>query len=192
MPESKYYMIWESNPDIDDTLREYLAAIYEGLSEEEQDIRFYEDNAERLEDERQNLAHIQSANGILVIGNLGLWSGRHYGILDKTKHPEPVSISDCLQSYVHGDSEIKFYVDEKGEFRASESHHDGTNYYWFRGWRPNISQRQKDNLLVKLCSNPDAREYGLINRYTFRLGDLIGDVYSWKFKYRPRCSTVVF
>ena len=86
MPESKYYMIWESNPDIDDTLREYLAAIYEGLSEEEQDIRFYEDNAERLEDERQNLAHIQPANGILVIGNLGLWSGRHYGILDKTKH----------------------------------------------------------------------------------------------------------
>lgn len=45
MPESKYYMIWESNPDIDDTLREYLAAIYEGLSEEEQDIRLTAHNS---------------------------------------------------------------------------------------------------------------------------------------------------
>lgn len=184
-PAHSSYTIWESDPDIDETTRECLAAEYGDLPEEEQERLFYEDNANRLDDEKANLAHVPVPNGILAIASLGLWDGRKQGVL-----PDDIqTLPNCFRSYVNSQSEQTFYVDAKGEFRCDEAHHDGTNYYRFRLWKDSVTEAQKDMVRSRILSNPpDNILESLLRKYTYRAGDLIGDVYGWSFPNRPKAS----
>lgn len=179
------YNIWTSEPDFDQW-KENMASEYPDESEDTLRAIMYETNNIYLDDEKLNLGHLIPENGILAIAQLGLWHGTKQAVLEKNI---PESVSDCLRSYVSGDSEITFYVDLKGEFRAEEIHHDGRNTYCFRAWKPDVTEKQKAYLLLKIYMGLDA-ESG-IKRLTYRLGDQIGDVYGWKFPHRPKCSIPV-
>ena len=77
-------------------------------------------------------------------------------------------------------------MDEDGDLRIREAHHDGTNYYLFRAYRPEVTEVQKEALWDLAHTG---QEYeSLMEQLTYRLGDLIGDVYGWTFPNRPECS----
>ena len=113
----------------------------------------------------------------------GLWNGNKQALPNS---PAPDNIADCLRLYSRDAYEQTFYIDEKGEFWCEEIHHDGTNRYWFRAWRPEITGTQKENLEAQILSGKDCT--AAIKRKTIRLGDFIGDVHGWKFPYRSRIS----
>lgn len=101
-----------------------LAEQYPELSEDELYQKMYELNAEYLGDERMNL-DIRLSQPILVIADLGRWSGRFSGY----KEIGSGKISDCL----YADTDYcEWYVDKFGDLRADAVHHDGTNHYLYR------------------------------------------------------------
>lgn len=177
------HVIWNSSPDFDDW-EDDLREEYPDASEDELVNIMYETNNDYLDDERANLRDIEVPNGIFAVAELGLWNGHFSGVLPHEKEPE--SVSDCLKSYVSGDSELTIYVDEGGDLRIREAHHDGTNCYLFRAYRPEVTEEQKEALWDLAHTG---QEYeSLMEQLTYRLGDLIGDVYGWTFTNRPECS----
>lgn len=131
---------------------------------------------ELIYDERANL-NIQLNEPILVIGDLGLWNGRRQGY----KEIESGNIKDCLYSNY---DYTTWYVDNKGDFRCDDTHHDGTNHYLYRAWKENTSEDQRDDLRDKLYHGTAKRAD--VERYTERLGDKIGEIYGWKFPERKQ------
>ena len=175
----KRYVIWSNNLDLEDWRDDLLAEAEEnGESAEtltEQDLyeRMYERNADYLEDERVNLSHVVFNEPILVIANLGLWNGRHKGY----KEIQSGKVTDCLYS----DTDyIEWYVDAYGNMRCDATHHDGTNHYLYRAWKPGLSEYQKDNLREAILEGKATTE--LIGRYTHRIGDKIAAVFGWSVK----------
>lgn len=175
------HIIWtayQNFEDWEDDLREE----YPDASEDTLYTIMLETNRDYLDDERSNLSDICIPNGICAVGVVETWQGRFTGIPKEA----PVSVPDCLRSFCDSESYITFYVDEKGEFRVKEAHHDGTNCYWFRAFKPGVSEEQKERLQGLILSNLPYEKY--LRRITYRLGDLIGDVYGWKFPNRPKQS----
>lgn len=177
----KEYLIWDSEPNFEDW-KDDLQSEYPDATEEELYRIMYETNSEYLNNERANLSGIYLPNGICAVADLGLWNGRHPGFI---KYPVN-TVKDCLRSHVNGDSHVRFYVDAKGELRTREAHHDGTNWYWFRAYKPGVTDDQKHYLNNMVYAGEDYEPY--LRRITFRLGDLIGDVYGWTFPRRPKDS----
>lgn len=162
-------IIWTSMPDFRDW-KEDLRTEYPDNSEEELMNIMYEINWDYLNDERANL-NINLDNEIVVIAELGLWNGRRTGY----KIIESGVISDCLKPNCN-DSEIEWFVDGRGEFRASETHHDGTNYYRYRYFK-DISERAKEDFLSKIFEGTVTSAD--ISRYTRSVGKEIRKVYGW-------------
>ena len=109
---------------------------------------------------------------IICIAILGLWNGNPMAY--KRMHTNKVS--ECLHSLMDGISEIEFFVDERGDFRAHEMHHDGTNSYLYRVWK-DVSVVQKENFLGKVYRGVATRKD--ITRYTRKIGADIAKVYGW-------------
>ena len=104
MTEEKH-LIWSDYLDYEDW-RADLEAEYPELTEYERMALMHEINGGYLDDERANL-NIQLDQPILVIADLGLWTGRHMGY----KEIESGNIRDCLFS----DRDIDYatwYVDK--------------------------------------------------------------------------------
>jgi hypothetical protein len=130
-----------------------------------------------IEDERGFLAAIDYENeimildrpldnDILIIANLGLWSGRKtgYKILDNN-----------LKSILNAGCGDYYKVEYNGfNVVATDSHHDGTNYYTFR----KIKDPDKIEILLDKLYNGTATNSD-INRYTKSLRDDIKAVYGW-------------
>lgn len=167
-------VIW-SNEDLDlEDWRESLEELYPGFSDDELYRKMLTSNAENLYDERANL-NIQLSQPILVIADLGLWNGRHMGY----KEIPSGNIRDCLYSEYEYTT---WYVDQNGDFRCDDIHHDGTNHYLYRVYKDNATEAQKDQLKEKLYEGTATRSD--ITRITRRLGDEIGKVYGWTFPTR--------
>ena len=167
-PEEKH-IIW-INYDLDyDDWKDDLEADYPDLSEQERIALMYEINGDYLDDERMNL-NVQLSAPILVIGDLGLWNGRRMGY----KEIASGKISDCLYS----DTDYAtWYVDRLGDLRCDAIHHDGTNHYLYRTYKPGVRQSQIDHLKEKLYFGTATRAD--ITRITRRLGDDIAKVYGF-------------
>lgn len=181
------HLIW-SNYDLDPDSEEWRESYLEmceanGIEPPGSDYDRWdyvtEMNDENLYFERENL-NIQLSENIIVIAELGLWSGRRPGY----RVIRSGNISSCL--YFNYDY-AEWWVDEKGDLRGMESHHDGTNAYLYRVWKPDLSETQKENFKGKILSGKATRQD--INRYTSRLGDYIGDVYGWTFPHRKAIKT---
>ena len=87
------HLIW-SDYDLDyEDWRADLESEYPELSEDERMKLMYEINNDHLDDERVNL-NIQLEQPILIIADLGLWTGRHTGY----KEIASGNIRDCLSS----------------------------------------------------------------------------------------------
>ena len=170
----KKYPIW-SNYDLDyDDWRADLEENYPELSENERIEMMYETHNHYLDDERVD---IQLNMPILIIGDLGLWTGRHSGY----KEIASGNIKDCLFTDTDYSS---WYVDKLGDLRCDASHHDGTNHYLYRVYKDGVSEEQMDNLKDKIYRGVATRAD--ITRITRRLGDEIGKVYGWSFPKRGR------
>ena len=168
------HLIW-SNYCLDyEDWRADLEAEYPELSEDERHYMMYEINDGYLDDERMNL-NIQLPEPILVIADLGLWTGRHSG------YKEVISgnIQDCLRSE---NDYSTWYVDKNGDFRCDDVHHDGINHYLYRVFREDASDAQRGELLSKIYFG--TATFADIDRVTRRLGDEIGKVYGWEFSQR--------
>ena len=182
MTEQKH-LIW-SNFDLDyEDWRDDLEAEYPELSEQERMDLMHEINNNYLDDERANL-NIQLGQPILIIADLGLWTGRHMGY----KEIESGNIRDCL--YSGRDIEYStWYVDKLGDLRCDAIHHDGTNHLLYRTYKPGVRDSQIDLLKEKLYCGKATRAD--ITRITRRLGDEIGKVYGWDFPQRGRQAVSV-
>lgn len=165
------HLIWSNyNLDLDDW-REDLLEEYPDASESELYQLMDERNSSYLDDERCNL-NIQMAMPIIIIGDLGLWNGRRTGYKDIPSG----NIRDCLYS----DTDYTtWYVDRLGDLRCDAVHHDGTNHYLYRAFKPGVSEAQMDRLREKIYDGSVTRAD--ITRVTQRLGDAIGKVYGWDF-----------
>lgn len=169
MKSEEKHIIW-SNYDLDyEDWKDDLEENYPELSEQERITLMYEINGDYLEDERTNL-NVQLSAPILVIGDLGLWYGRRMGY----KEIASGKICDCLYS----DTDYStWYVDRLGDLRCDAIHHDGTNHYLYRTYKPGVVQSQIDNLKEKLYYGTATRAD--ITRITRRLGDEIAKVYGF-------------
>ena len=165
------HLIWSNyNLDLDDW-REDLLEEYPDANESELYQLMDERNSSYLDDERCNL-NIQMAMPIIIIGDLGLWNGRRTGYKDIPSG----NIRDCLYS----DTDYTtWYVDRLGDLRCDAVHHDGTNHYLYRAFKPGVSEAQMDRLREKIYDGSVTRAD--ITRVTQRLGDAIGKVYGWDF-----------
>ena len=169
------HLIWSNyHLDLDDW-RDDLLEEYPDASETELYQLMQERNDSYLDDERVNL-NIQQSRPILVIADLGRWNGRFSGY----KEIASGNIRDCLYS----DTDYStWYVDRLGDLRCDAVHHDGTNHYLYRVYKPGVTDEQIDRLKEKIYDGVATRAD--ITRITQRLGDDIGKVYGWSF---PRPS----
>ena len=143
MTEQKH-LIWSNYALNFEDWRDDLEADYPDLSEEKRIALMYEINSDYLDDERANL-NIQLDQPILIIGDLGLWTGRHIGY----KEIESGNIRDCLYS----DRDIEYstwFVDKLGDLRCEAIHHDGTNHLLYRTYKPGVRESQIDLLKEKM------------------------------------------
>lgn len=162
------HVIWSNDLDYDDW-KDDLEEQYPELSENERVTLMYEINGDYLDDERMNL-DVQLSQPILVIADLGLWHGRRMGY----KEIASGRISDCLYS----DTDYStWYVDRLGDLRCDAIHHDGTNHYLYRTYKPGVRQSQIEKLKEKLYFGTATRAD--ITRITRRLGDDIAKVYGF-------------
>lgn len=166
----KQHTIWNSEIDLSGDWLEEMKASYPGKSEDELYVIAYEENSLNLDDERSNL-NITVPEGILSIVDAGLWNGRVRGYCEIGKN-----VANCL--CVDADT-AHWYVDMRGNLRFEGTHHDGTNYILYRKWKPGISEEVRENFMNALYKGTATEKQ--ISRVTSRLGDLIGDVYGWKF-----------
>lgn len=179
MKEAPKYTVWtDYYLDLEDW-RESLEEEYPGYSDDELTDIMYKTNSANIYDERSNL-NIQFSKPILVIADLGRWNGRVTGYKDI----DSGNIQDCLYS----DRDYNtWYVDEQGDLRCEAIHHDGTDYYRYRVFKPTATEEQMDDLRDKIYSRKVTEED--IAAVTDRLGDAIGKVYGWAFptetKTRP-------
>ena len=170
------HLIWSNyHLDLDDW-RDDLLAEHPDASEAELYQLMYEANDSYLDDERVNL-NIQHSYPILVIADLGRWNGRTMGYKEITSG----NIKDCLYS----DTDYStWYVDHLGDLRCDAIHHDGTNHYLYRVYKPGVTDAQIDRLKEKIYDGIATRAD--ITRITQRLGDDIGKVYGWSFPRPPK------
>jgi len=136
-----------------------------------------EENDNNYHDETMNL-DMDINNDIIAIASLGLWNGRRSGYKMLGSN-----IKDCLNVSASCDLQ-KYFVDSSGEFRFTGHHHDGTNHIRFRVWKKGITEEQQAKLTDAIYYDKEY-EY-LIQKYTQRIGDYIGDIYGWKFTGRPK------
>lgn len=175
----KEYTIWQDENLLLSDWRDDFLADNPDMSEDEMYNAMIELNGVYLDDARANLSGITFNQPILAIADLGLWDGRYpgYMLIPSGK------VSDCLYAERNTDS-AAFYVDAKGEFCSRQHHHDGTNYVRYRGVRPFVTEAMLDSLCRDIAMGKNVSQR--LARYTFRLGDLIGDVYGWNFPHRPK------
>lgn len=170
----KEYIIW-SNDDLDmlDQIKADILEDNPDLTDEQAAQLAYEIRDEYLVDEKANL-NIDVGTEIVVIGKLGLWDGNRMGY----KLPRWKNIADCFQGTC-GDY-VAWFVDDLGDLRCRDCHHDGTNLYTYRAWKFGISETQKENFLEKVYRGKATRAD--ITRYTRKIGTYVADVYGWKVR----------
>ena len=174
------HLIWSNyHLDLDDW-RDDLLEEYPDASETELYQLMQERNDSYLDDERVNL-NIQQSRPILVIADLGRWNGRFSGY----KEIASGNIRDCLYS----DTDYStWYVDRLGDLRCDAVHHDGTNHYLYRVYKPGIRESQIDLLKEKLYEGKATRAD--ITRITRRLGDEIAKVYGFSIPKQRQTAEI--
>lgn len=153
----------EEHPDVDDEYEQYLLCA--------------ELNDSYFDDELANL-NVEMGREFICIGDLGLWDGRHHGY----REVKGTNLSDCLRQPV--EDRATWYVDDNGDLCCKDCHHDGTNYYMYRMFKPNVTYCQRENFKEKLASGRATRKD--ILRLTDRLGDAIAEVYGIKIRKLPK------
>ena len=120
-----------------------------------------------FDDERANL-NKDLGNDIVCIADAGCWNGRRSGYC-----VIGTNLNNVLYSRVNGQSDITVEYDGV-DIIASESHHDGCNYYVFREVKPNAPESFKEALEFK---EPLSNEQ--LMRHTRSLRPYIKEIFGW-------------
>lgn len=185
------HIIYTSDVDTsDEAIKEYRADYCdpdENLSDQEIIDRLYEDNADQLDVERENLktAKMERSNTILVVGVLGLWNGQPMGYkLVKSEDLSRIFNVTC------GDF-VDFYADVHPELgsmdvQCRDTHHDGTNMYVFRELDtdyPYNDDASGEMLEAIATAGKDkekqAKAWKLVKERTYSLYPYAQSVYGW-------------
>lgn len=176
------YLDFTTHNNSEPSFEEYFEKYQNDIYEEIQELNNY-----YLEDARINLGIQTETEGeIICIADIGRWNGRASGY-----YIEGNSISDCLHSHVNGTSDIEFFVEKEGktlEFKATEYHHDATNYYLYRELKPDLSEKQVANFTEKIINGEASKTD--INRYTRPLGQEIQKVYGFELGNKKQKETM--
>ena len=78
------------------------------------------------------------------------------------------------------------YVDRLGDLRCDAVHHDGTNHYLYRCYKPGVRESQIDLLKEKILAGTVTRAD--ITRVTRRLGDEIAKVYGFSIPHTKHAT----
>lgn len=134
-------------------------------SESETSERDFDDENVNLDIELDN-----GFNTIICIADLGLWSGRKSGY----KMLAGNKVNQVL-SQAQGDYYKVVYDSETDDVKATDTHHDGTNYYTFRELKRNMDI----TILQDLIYYGKATQAD-IDKFTKPLGKYVRKVYGWK------------
>lgn len=168
----KKYIIWQNYDFNLDDWEDYFLEYPDIKKEEDKYTLIEELNYYFLQDEKINL-YKKLDGDIIVLADIGLWDGRRRGY--KELHSN--NIADCLQ--FEKDCEYaEWYVDQYGNFKSTQSHHDGTHYLLYRAWKKDVTDEQKENVLDGLYNGTISQR--TIRRYTEGIGRYIAAIYGWK------------
>ena len=175
------FLIWADNVYYIESIEEYAKrqkdAGCEWIADASDECiaeSYWDENRQWLDDEIANIdcGATKCRGSIIMIASLGLWNGRasaHRLVGSK-------NIADCLKSgYLRSDSSSVIYVTGNGELCHDESHHDGTNHYYFREVVGGDAALER--LETKLCDGTATQEY--IDKVTRPLGKKIAKLYGW-------------
>lgn len=150
--------------------------VTEAMSDDEF-IDYLEDQASLWRDDEICNLRIRISNPILVIADLGLWSGRKTGY----KLLRGCFVSDILCAASRDSNAYTVYADAYN-VRAEDSHHDGTNCYLFRELIGPESRCLP--LLDAIYSGKDYT--ALMRRYSRSILPYVAGVYGWPVAGRRR------
>ena len=169
----KMYTIWSNEYNVIESIAKDMMEYDDILEWDSAWDQACEVNAEALDDEKRNL-DIDVGEEIIIIADLGLWDGRRSGYKELHK----TNIADCLTGTC-GDY-VTWFVDDRGDLMCRDIHHDGTNLYTYRAWKPGVSELQKEKFLEKVYCGKVTRKD--ITRVTQRIGDKVANKYGWKVR----------
>ena len=174
---SKEITIWTSEPDYE----EYRTALEEDmpdLSEEDRIAIFRQGNIDCLQFQKEEMS-MRLGMPIFVVAELGLWNGKHMAY----KEIESGVLSDCFEPGKDTLS-IRWFVDEKGDLRCDDVHHDGVNHYLYRVMKRDVPEAEMDYL--KNAIRAGVALQSDIDRCTERLGDAVSMVYGFELPQLER------
>lgn len=169
--EMKKHIIWTDTVNLN--LEDYAEYLEENYPETVDDYKKFEIidmvNSDELDMVRDEF-DIQLDGRILILGQLGLWNGKvsGYKIINSGK------LSDIFYSQLNTMSYMEFWSDGYN-IRASEAHHDGTNYYLFREIR---EDKDIENFLNDIYFGREISRSKL-NYYTRSVASHINKLYGW-------------
>lgn len=159
--------ILEDDEDVEDVSKEELMS---RITYEKFDSWYYDDMNMYFENEKYNL-DVELPSEIIAFANVGRWNGRYNGY--------KVLGNNLNEIFNYGEDYNEWKVDQYGRVEQRATHHDGTNYVEYRLLKPTLTDEQKENFFDRL--DYEGMDEKTMRRYTVRLGDVIGDVYGWKF-----------
>lgn len=167
-------VIWSNyNLNLEDW-EDFLNEAYPEVTDEYEKYRLIVEKKNRyLEDEIDSLDYPLPTE-IIIIGSLNLWDGKIPCAYKETKYR---NLKDCLR-FEDGCEYAEWYVDNKNNLHARQTHYDGTNHYLYRMWKEGLSDVQKENFLNKIYTRQVTNKD--ITRYTKSLGKIVCNIYGIK------------
>lgn len=133
-----------------------------------------EEAARELE-ELRIIADLPLESDILVIVDVGRWNGRHPAAV-----VIPGNLKSCFNPMFLDSGFGEYWIDPNGNLCSSEVHHDNTNFYVYRGIKPETTPAQLNRLTKKIISQTvTMRDLG---RLTYKLGPKMKAVLSGDIK----------
>ncbi len=166
----KEITIWTSEPDYEDVRKE-MEEDFPEMSEADRIAIFKQGNLDCLQFQREELS-MKLGMPIFVVAELGLWDGIHMAY----KEIDSGQLADCFEPN-RDTLSIRWFVDDKGDLRCDDMHHDGVNHYLYRVIRRDVPQSEIEYLKNVICDGTAFRSE--IERCTERLGDAISAIYGF-------------
>lgn len=158
-------IIWDGSWDEIYNIAEEYRAENEDMDESDCEEMAVETVNAYRDDEKTNL-DIETERDIIMIADLGLWSGRKNGGMRIPSR----NINVILDSHCNG--ELKVYCDS--DLRAEEAHHDGINYYTYRMVKEGVDAKDLMNRFAEGDCSP-----AILEESTESLADIVKGVYGW-------------
>lgn len=124
-------------------------------------------NYKRLDIVREKL-NIELPNSIIAIADLQLYNGNFSGYKEFN-----TNLSATLYSKFQN---VKWFVDDDNEFRATFIYKDGLKHVLYRMWKPSITDTEKENFINSIFNKQPTKRQ--LNKYTMPIGKYVIEAYN--------------